>query len=784
MKLNQKYLIVSILAIIIVPLFFGVTLYNRLKEQRLEQISVETERELGHLQFAVEYFFIEHENDLLSLSNNTIVRNRDDNGFTSFLNADSSGFKYNYGDIEKQIIDIFNNLRKSHPYINSVYMGRENGSFVRSHPRAAPTKYDPRERPWYIAGKNNPGKIVRTSPYLSVTTPDVNIGLVTALQDDAGEIYGVVGMDVTLENLSDYISNVKVERDGQIVLTHENGTIVACRDSNLLNKSIDTLLAGNSHKYHNKHNGSIKFKYQGQEYYLFHSSMPSSNLTFSIMIPENNIEAEIKDTIMPIILMLLIGMGLVSLILLLGLRQFVLKPLGMLMNSTYEITRSGQLDNFVDIRTRDEFGNLGIAFNSMIRKLSKTRKTLKKIDDELRQHRDHLEKLVENRTMELEESKSYAITQMKKAQKAGEELQNMVGLLDATLESTADAIIVIDLERRIIIKNKNFDKLCETDGKADILNDKIAVFENICPKIEAADRFDNKVDKYIENPKQEYIDTIKLKDGRIIESHSLPYIFDDEITGRVFSFRDITKIKKSERALQDSYDRLKKLEKVRDELTDMIIHDMRDPLMGIAASVDSIKNMDLDKDDYNDFMNIIETSSFELQSMVETLLDITRLEKGHMPVNLKEIDLNELAKKVISKMRPLIEFNRVEVEFEGSQAIVKADENLLRRTISNLLSNAIKYCPPESKVEVTIEKFSGFAKLNVKDHGPGIDESKRKIIFEKFGQIDSDTDVKVHSTGLGLSFCKMAMEAQKGKIDFESQPGRGSTFWIILPLVD
>ena len=154
------------------------------------------------------------------------VRSRNDEHFTTFTAADPATYQYNIGDLEQKIIDIFNNYRKTHDYVNSVYMGRENGSFVRSHKRNRPTKYDPRLRPWYVLGKENPGKVMITEPYRSVTSPDINVGIVTALLDENGQVYGVVGIDITLVNLTNYIDQVTVGHTGYMVLLDHNGTVL------------------------------------------------------------------------------------------------------------------------------------------------------------------------------------------------------------------------------------------------------------------------------------------------------------------------------------------------------------------------------------------------------------------------------------------------------------------------------------------------------------------------------------------------------------------------------
>ena len=91
----------------------------------------------------------EADSDVAALAANKLVRTRQDQAFTSFLEADPETFAYNVGQVEQGIIDLFSTFRLTHPYVSSVYMGRENGSFVRSHPRAQPTEYDPRTRPWY-----------------------------------------------------------------------------------------------------------------------------------------------------------------------------------------------------------------------------------------------------------------------------------------------------------------------------------------------------------------------------------------------------------------------------------------------------------------------------------------------------------------------------------------------------------------------------------------------------------------------------------------------------------
>lgn len=157
---------------------------------------------------------------------NSVVRNPKDEAFTSFLNADEKTFEYHYSVEEQQIIKIFNEYRLNHPYVNSVYMGRENGSFVRSHPRTSPTKYDPRERPWYQIAVAHPGKITMTDAYPSVTNSDINIGTVLSMFQEKGDLLGVIGMDVTLVGLSEKMSSMELSFDGRMELWDHNNLVL------------------------------------------------------------------------------------------------------------------------------------------------------------------------------------------------------------------------------------------------------------------------------------------------------------------------------------------------------------------------------------------------------------------------------------------------------------------------------------------------------------------------------------------------------------------------------
>lgn len=206
MKIQTRLVLLCSTLSLVVTAAVGAFLAAWLGVERREAINAGVHQQLAGIESAVDGFLEDVADDLEALARNDLVRTRADGDFTSFLDAREESFRYRYGEREQAIIRLFADYRSTHPHVGSVYMGRENGSFVRSHPRERPTRYDPRERPWYVLAKAHPDRVVMTDAYPSLTTDDVNIGFERALVDGRGTFYGVVGIDVTLA-IDNYVSN-------------------------------------------------------------------------------------------------------------------------------------------------------------------------------------------------------------------------------------------------------------------------------------------------------------------------------------------------------------------------------------------------------------------------------------------------------------------------------------------------------------------------------------------------------------------------------------------------
>lgn len=235
-------------------------------------------------------------------------------------------------------------------------------------------------------------------------------------------------------------------------------------------------------------------------------------------------------------------------------------------------------------------------------------------------------------------------------------------------------------------------------------------------------------------------------------------------------------LRRQKRQLQKSYDQLRKMESLRDSLVHMVVHDMRTPVTVIHGALDLLKEK---VDESSEHLAQLAFANVErLSEMVSQLLDVSRLEEGKMPVDMAPCSLESVAKEAIGPLQIL--YPDCTLELEGPPDLrVMCDSGLIRRVLGNLLGNALKFSPPGGKVRVALTREDGGAKVAVIDNGPGIPAQFHHRVFEKFAQVDGSK--KKLGTGLGLAFCKLAVEAHGGRIGVKSEAGHGSTFWFTLP---
>lgn len=234
--------------------------------------------------------------------------------------------------------------------------------------------------------------------------------------------------------------------------------------------------------------------------------------------------------------------------------------------------------------------------------------------------------------------------------------------------------------------------------------------------------------------------------------------------------------------IEKAYNQLQELEALRDNLVHMVVHDMRNPLTLMNGHLDMLKIRGDFEGKALRHLNVITSSCDGLIEMVSTLLDVSRFDNNEMPLQLGSHDIVQLVKETIAPYQEIEE--SAEIVFESSVAAqqLQCDNNLIERVITNLMGNAVKFTPHAGTISVALEKTDQEVKVSISDTGPGIAPEFHEKIFEKFGQVEMYNQRRKYSTGFGLTFCKLAVEAHDGTIGVDSEVGEGSTFWFSLPV--
>lgn len=243
--------------------------------------------------------------------------------------------------------------------------------------------------------------------------------------------------------------------------------------------------------------------------------------------------------------------------------------------------------------------------------------------------------------------------------------------------------------------------------------------------------------------------------------------------------------------LQENFGRLQSLEKMRDDLTHMIVHDLRTPLSSLLAGLQTMPMVQPLHGAQQECFEIAMRGGHTLLGMINDLLDISKMEAGQMELSLSAFPIPALLDDACEQVAASARLNHLVLrqEVEPDLPFLRGDEDKLRRTLVNLIGNAIKFTPHGGTVTVgarALVNEGASADQNgtlfwVRDTGEGIPAEDFARIFDKFAQVEERRAGRSMSTGLGLALCKMVVEAHGGQIRVESEIGQGSTFSFIVP---
>ena len=355
--------------------------------------------------------------------------------------------------------------------------------------------------------------------------------------------------------------------------------------------------------------------------------------------------------------------------------------------------------------------------------------------------------------------------------------------LQAVLNSTRDAVIVQDITGRVILANPRTGEMFGPEGEEWVwlhnpLDLRAVMDSSLLRSMEVdADRVADAIRRINSRPDEavEIAFSFGGEGRRYVEGTVSPVVSaGGQVIGRVAVLRDVT--------------HQRELEQFREDMTSMMIHDLQGPLAAVISSLEILHDdYQMDSGAPGELVRIGLGSGRKLLGRIESLLHIRQLEEKQVRLELRTVSLREVIEPVVQEYRPTATAAKVtmEVNLVSGLPAVRVDEEIIGRVFSNLLDNALKYTPAGGRIEIRASLESGadgpYALCAVADTGPGIAAEVQDAIFERFRRGAKPQAGRRGGTGIGLTYCRLAVEAHGGRIWVESQLGQGSTFYLTLP---
>ena len=431
-----------------------------------------------------------------------------------------------------------------------------------------------------------------------------------------------------------------------------------------------------------------------------------------VALPLTAVEGSVRSSVITII----VAIATATLLLMLAavvIARLITRPVRQITRAAEGIA-AGKLDQQIPIKSNDEIGRLGRAFNEMS-------STIK--------------------------NNMGAISREK-------------GRLTAIMSGLTDGVVMTDAEGKIVLANPASEKLFNFQEK-DVLNRRLI-------EVVRDHEADDVLKLCLKTGQTQSVQFETTFSKRFLRAIAAP-ITEGGLTGALLLFQDLTE--------------LRTLQTMRRELLGNISHDLRTPLAGIKAMVETLKGNAIDdKEAAQDFLNRIDSETDRLTQMVAEITELSRIETGKAELELAPTNLNLLIEGAIGQLNPLAERQQVTIatELDANLPMITIDGDRIRQTVINLVHNAIKFNHPGGKVTISTRSNKDSVIVNVADTGTGIAKDDLPRVFERFYK--SDKSRSRGGSGLGLAIAKHTIQAHGGTIQAQSEEGKGSTFSFTLPL--
>jgi len=373
------------------------------------------------------------------------------------------------------------------------------------------------------------------------------------------------------------------------------------------------------------------------------------------------------------------------------------------------------------------------------------------------------------------------------------ELAALNAMLEATLESTADGILVVDPTGQITSSNAKFAEMYRLQNSCLLRGDDRALVAHMEDQLCEPEAYVARVEELYAHPESESHDTLVFKDGRVLERSSKPQRVAGEVVGRVWTFHDVTNRKRLEDELAEALSKALESSRLKSEFLATMSHEIRTPMNGIIGLTGLLLDTELE-DTQRQYVDGVHTSGEALLTIVNDVLDFSKIEAGKLELETVDFDVPQAIEDVVALVgQPALRKNldlRIE-RGETATPRLRGDVGRLRQIVLNLVSNAVKFTESGGvTVRFSTQQRSRSAlnldgavmlHVEVEDSGVGIAEDDRARLFEPFTQADSSTTRRYGGTGLGLAICSRLAAEMGGSVDVASRLGVGSIFIVDIP---
>ena len=377
------------------------------------------------------------------------------------------------------------------------------------------------------------------------------------------------------------------------------------------------------------------------------------------------------------------------------------------------------------------------------------------------------------------------ITERKKAQRA---LEESVSLVNATLEATADGILVVDRNGRVVSHNQRLLDLWRIPPSLAAAGKDAAILNHVAGQLRDPQAFRQGVERVYAEPDRETSEVLEFTDGRVFERTSRPRRIGPEIVGTVWSFRDITERKLTEQALLYAKEQAEAASRAKSEFLANMSHEIRTPMNGVIGMNGLLLDTDLTAEQ-REYADTARRSGEALLTVVNDILDFSKIEAGKLQIESLVFDLRLVIEEVNEMLAPKAEEKKLDLILEYPPEVPRhfiGDGGRIRQVLTNFVGNAIKFTPQGYVVVRVACESQGSEtarmRVSVTDTGIGIAEDKIGQLFEQFNQLDGSTTRQYGGTGLGLAISRRLVQLMGGDVGVESRKDEGSTFWFTLPM--